>query len=75
LVGVMEIVLVTRARELFASIWPVLLSGVLYVLFGLMLIFWPLSSAAALVTIVGVLLVVFAIGLFGLAWRLRQSGM
>jgi uncharacterized membrane protein HdeD (DUF308 family) len=75
LVGVMEVVLVTRARELFASIWPVLLSGVLYVLFGLMLIFWPLSSAAALVTIVGVLLVVFAIGLFGLAWRLRQSGM
>ncbi len=71
----MEIVLVIRARELFASIWPVLLAGVLYVLFGLMLVFWPLSSAAALVTVAGVLAIVFAIGLFGLAWRLHKQGM
>ena len=75
IVGVMEIIFVVRAREVFATIWPVLLSGVLYALFGLMLVFWPLSSAAALVTVLGVFAIIFAIGLFGLAWRLRKAGM
>ena len=46
-----------------------------FLLFGLMLIFWPLSAALALVTVMGVLAVIFAIGLFGLAWRLRKAGM
>ena len=75
IVGVMEVILVIRQRALFASIWPVLLSGILYVLFGLMLLFAPIFSALTLVTLAGVLLVVFAIGLFGLAWRLRKAGM
>jgi uncharacterized membrane protein HdeD (DUF308 family) len=75
IVGIMEVAFVFRAREMFASIWPVLLSAVLYILFGLLLIFWPLSSAAGLVTLAGVLAIVFAIGLFGLAWRLRKAGM
>jgi uncharacterized membrane protein HdeD (DUF308 family) len=75
IVGVMEVVMVFRAREMFATIWPVLLSGILYVLFGLSLIFWPLTSALALVTVMGVLAIIFAIGLFGLAWRLRKAGM
>jgi len=75
IVGVMEVILVIRQRALFASIWPVLLAGILYVLFGLMLLFAPIFSALTLVTLAGVLLVVFAIGLFGLAWRLRKAGM
>lgn len=75
IVGVMEVILVIRARQVFATIWPVLLSGILYVLFGLMLLFWPLTSALALVTVMGILAVAFAVGLFGLAWRLRKAGM
>lgn len=74
-VGVMEIVFVFRARQIFAEVWPVLVSGILYVLFGLMLLFWPLSSAATLVIIAGVFAVIFALSLFGLAWRLRKAGM
>lgn len=73
-VGVMEMVLASRAREEMSKTWPVLLSSILYVLFGLMLIFWPISSALALVTVGGALLIVFAIGLFGLAMRLRKEG-
>lgn len=75
IVGVMEVIFVVRARELFASTWPVLLSAILYVLFGLMLLFAPLASALALVTVGGILAIVFAVGLFGLAWRLRKAGM
>lgn len=73
-VGVMEIVVILRERELYAKIWPVLLSGILYVLFGLLLIFWPLAAAAALVMVGGVLMIIFSFGLFGLAWRLWQAG-
>lgn len=72
-VGVMEIVLVVREREHYARIWPVLLSGVLYVLFGVALVFVPLFGALVLVVMVGVLMILFAIGLFGLAWRLNQG--
>ena len=73
-VGVMEIVVIFRERALYAKIWPVLLSGILYVLFGLLLIFWPLEAATALVMVGGVLMMVFAAGLLGLAWRLWKAG-
>ncbi|MEQ8488827.1 MAG: DUF308 domain-containing protein [Marinovum algicola] len=73
-VGVMEIVVIVRERELYAKIWPVLLSGVLYVLFGLLLVFWPLEAAVALVMVGGILMMVFSFGLLGLAWRLYKAG-
>ncbi len=75
IVGVMELVMVARARQLFAQIWPVMVSGILYVLFGVMLLFAPLMSALALVTVAGVFAVIFGFSLLGLAWRLHKEGM
>jgi len=72
IVGVMQIVVVTRERELYARIWPVVLSGISYVLLGLVFLFLPLISVSVAVIFGGVLLVVFAFGLFGWAWRLYQ---
>ncbi len=69
-VGVMEITIVVRERALYSRIWPVLLSGVLYVLFGIVLLFAPLMSAILLTIFAGVLMILFSIGLFTLAWRL-----
>jgi uncharacterized membrane protein HdeD (DUF308 family) len=74
IVGVMEIVVIIRERESYAKIWPVLLSGALYVLFGLLLIFWPISAATALVMVGGLLMIMFSFGLFGWAWKLYQAG-
>jgi uncharacterized membrane protein HdeD (DUF308 family) len=73
IVGVMEIVVVARERELYAKIWPVVLSGLLYVLFGVALLFAPLFGALLLVVLVGVLMVLFSFGLFALAWRLNKA--
>lgn len=73
-VGGMEIWFVIRAREVLRDVWPVLLSGILYVLFAIMLFFAPFESAVALVIVGGVFMIVFAVGLFGLAWRLRKAG-
>ena len=72
IVGVMQIVVITREREHYARIWPVVLSGISYVLMGLVFLFLPLISVSIAVIFGGVLLVVFAFGLFGWAWRLYQ---
>lgn len=73
IVGVMEIVVILREREHYARIWPVLLSGVLYVLFGVALLFAPVFGALLMVTLGGVLAILFSIGLFAIAWRLYQT--
>ncbi|MEQ9637215.1 MAG: DUF308 domain-containing protein [Devosia marina] len=72
-VGVMQIVVIVRERESYARIWPVVLSGASYVLLGLVLLLFPLLSAWVGMVIGGILLIIFAIGLFGWAWRLYQA--
>ncbi len=71
-VGVMQIVVITREREHYARIWPVVLSGISYILLGLAFLLLPLISVTVAVIFGGVMLVVFAFGLFGWAWRLYQ---
>ena len=72
-VGVMQIVVIVRERESYARIWPVVLSGISYVLLGLVLLLFPLLSAWVGMVIGGIVLIAFAIGLFGWAWRLYQA--
>jgi uncharacterized membrane protein HdeD (DUF308 family) len=72
-VGVMEIYVVLRERALYAKIWPVLLSGALYVLFGVALLFAPLIGALTLTIMAGVLMILFSIPLFVLAWRMWKG--
>jgi uncharacterized membrane protein HdeD (DUF308 family) len=72
LLGAVEIGLVYRERELYGSIWPAVLQGVLYILFGLALVFFPWFSALVGVTWVGILIILFAIGLMAFAWRLYR---
>lgn len=72
IVGIMQIVVITREREHYARIWPVVLSGISYILLGLVFLLFPLLSASIGMILGGVLLVVFAFGLFGWAWRLYQ---
>jgi uncharacterized membrane protein HdeD (DUF308 family) len=73
LVGVMEILSTLVDRERHPKLWPSMLGGGLYILFGLALIFIPLSSAVTLVRVITVLLVLYALSLFVRAWRLRTS--
>lgn len=71
--GVMQIVVVVRERESYARIWPVVLSGICYVLLGLVFLLFPLLTATIGMIMGGVVLIIFAIGLFGWAWRLYQA--
>lgn len=71
-VGAMQIIVVVRERESYARIWPVVLSGISYVLLGLVFLLFPVLSASVSIILGGIVLIVLAIGLFGWAWRLYQ---
>ncbi len=71
-VGGMQIWYILRERESYARIWPVLLSGIAYVLFAIVLMLFPIVSAEVLVIFGGILTILFAGGLIGWAWRLWQ---
>jgi uncharacterized membrane protein HdeD (DUF308 family) len=72
-IGIMEVVMVFRSGGQVAETWPILLSGLVYVLFGIAAVFWPLLTAVTAVIFIGVLMIVFAIGLFALAFRLYRA--
>lgn len=73
IVGAMEINIAIRERALYSKIWPILLSGVLYVIFGIALALWPLMGAVFFTVFAGVLMILFAVALLGLAWRLYRG--
>jgi uncharacterized membrane protein HdeD (DUF308 family) len=73
IVGVMEVVIAVRERAMMSKVWPVLLSGVLYVLFGIALCFEPIMGAIFFVVLAGVMMILFSAGLFALAWRLYRG--
>ena len=73
IVGVMEIWVIVRERQSYARIWPVVLSGALYILFGVALLFAPMIGALTMVIVGGVLALIFGIALLAMAWRLYQE--
>lgn len=73
IVGVMEIVLIIRERDSYARIWPVLLSGALYVIFGIALLFAPMLGVLTMVIFGGVLAILFGVALIGFAMKLHRK--
>ena len=71
--GAVEIYFVYRERAVYGTIWPAVLQGGLSVLFGLALIFWPLFFSLVGITTLGILMILFAIGLGMFAWRLYRA--
>jgi uncharacterized membrane protein HdeD (DUF308 family) len=71
--GVLEIVAAVRLRRELRREWLLGLSGVLTVLFGLLLVIWPAAGALTLVVLIGVSAIVFGVALLTLGLRLRQQ--
>lgn len=72
-VGAMSAYIVTKERAQYTKIWPVLFNSLLYIAFGAILIFRPFPSMITVTVIVGAIAVVFAIGLFMLAYRMGKK--
>ncbi|GAB2482606.1 HdeD family acid-resistance protein [Nocardiopsis aegyptia] len=73
LTGVAEIVAAVRLRAHITSEWLLIFVGALSVVFGLLLWFWPLEGAQAIVFVVGIYAIIFGIVLAVAGVRLRGA--
>jgi len=71
--GIGEIITAVRLRAQISSEWLLIFVGALSVIFGLLLWFWPLEGAQALVFVVGIYAIVFGVVLVVAGFRLRSA--
>ena len=69
--GVMEIIGAIRLRKEIDNEWWLILHGVISVLFGIMLFAWPVTSALALIWVIGAYAVAAGVIMLVLAFRLQ----
>lgn len=72
--GIMEIVAAIQLRRVITNEWMMILSGILSVIFGVLLVVFPSAGALSLVWLIGAYAIIFGILLIGLAFRLRGIG-
>ena len=73
LVGAFALYVTVAGRALLreGTFWPEVLSACAYLLFGVLLLAMPLTSALVLVSIVGVLMILYGLFQLYIAWQLR----
>lgn len=70
--GIMEIFEAIELRRVINNEWLLVLSGVISVIFGLVLIIFPGAGTIGIIVVIGIYAIIFGIVLLVLAWRLRQ---
>lgn len=70
--GVLEIAAAFELRQEINNEWLLGLSGVLSILFGILLVIAPGSGALAVTWLIGIYAIMFGIVLISLSWRLRN---
>ena len=70
--GIFEIIAAIRLRREIEGEWLLGLSGVLSVLFGILLAVWPTAGALTVVVLIGIYSIVFGGVLIGLGLHLRR---
>ncbi|MCX6047254.1 MAG: HdeD family acid-resistance protein [Chloroflexi bacterium] len=71
--GIFEIAAAVQLRKAIDNEWMLILSGILSLLFGVILIVYPSTGALSLIWLIGAYAVLFGIVTLGLAFRLRSA--
>jgi uncharacterized membrane protein HdeD (DUF308 family) len=69
--GVLEVIEAIRLREQIEGEWRLALSGVLSIIFGVLVAIWPVSGALAIAWLIGAYAILFGIVLLVLAFHLK----
>jgi uncharacterized membrane protein HdeD (DUF308 family) len=72
--GILEIIAATYLRREVENEWFLVGSGIASIVFGILLVIWPVAEAMAIVWIVAAYAIVFGALMFVLALRLRKWG-
>lgn len=70
--GILEIVAAISMRKEIEGEWFYIGSGIVSVLFGVLLFVWPVSGALGVIWIIGLFSIIFGIALLAAAFRLRK---
>ena len=71
LTGILEVYGAVRLRQVITNEWALVFSGVLSVIFGILLLVQPGAGALAVVWLIGLYAIIFGVGMLMFAWRLR----
>ncbi len=71
LTGVLEIVAAIRLRKEIQNEWLLILGGIASLVFGILLIVYPLAGVLTVIWLIGAYAIVFGVMMIGLALRLR----
>lgn len=69
--GIFEIAAAVQLRKVIDNEWMLILSGILSVLFGIVLFVYPGTGALSVVWLIGLYALLFGVVTLGLAFRLR----
>jgi uncharacterized membrane protein HdeD (DUF308 family) len=72
--GILEIVAAIQLRRVIANEWMLILSGLLSIIFGILLFAFPGTGAVSVVWLIGMYALVFGISEIIFAFRLRSLG-
>jgi uncharacterized membrane protein HdeD (DUF308 family) len=70
--GLLEVISAVRLRNVIHHEWAWIISGVLSLLFGVLLLARPAEGALAVVWLIGLYAILFGLAMFGLAWEIRE---
>lgn len=72
--GIMEIGMAIEYRRVIRNEWLMVLSGILSIIFGLILFVYPRTGALSMIWVIGIYAIIFGIALIVLGFRLRGLG-
>lgn len=72
LTGIFEIIAAVQLRKVLPNDWLLMLGGIASILFGILMVIYPLAGALTVIWLIGAYAVVFGVIMVGFAFRLRS---